>query len=57
MLMGILLNQAYEEKDFIDSILDGDLHKLDGLSKNQLKKVIVELIKLIHYYKRSFRSY
>lgn len=57
MLMGILLNQAYEEKDFIDSILDGDLQKLDGLSKNQLKKVIVELIKLIHYYKRSFRSY
>ncbi len=55
--MGILLNQAYEEKDFIDSILAGDLHKLDGLSKNQLKKVIVELIKLIHYYKRSFRSY
>lgn len=55
--MGILLNQAYEEKDFIDSILDGDLQKLDGLSKKRMKKVIFELLKVIHFYRLSFGLY
>lgn len=55
--MGVWLNRAYEEQDFIDSIIDGELRKLDGLSKKQLKKVIARLIELIHFYKQSSGLY
>lgn len=55
--MGMWLNQAYEEKDFIDSVIDGELQKLDDLSKDQLKKVVARLIELIHFYKRSSGLY
>lgn len=47
MRMGLFLRYNYEEKSFIDSLIEGDIKKLDDKSAYQLKKIIEELLRII----------